>query len=87
MKKEIEFLRKQIQSRDELLFQNHSQKDSHSNIFLQPKKTVRPSIQNEPIITCSNRHDALLQDANDLNNKDNDIEITPQKFDNVTKKE
>jgi len=47
---------------------------------------VRPSIQNEPIITCSNRHDALLQDANDLNNKDNDIEITPQKFDNVTKR-
>jgi len=49
---------------------------------------VKPSIQNEPIITCSNRYDTLLQDANDLNNKDNEItlniEITPQKFDNVT---
>lgn len=98
MKQEIEFLRKQIQYRDELInsllsensykkITHNIQKDAHSDIFLHPKKTVKPSIQNEQKITCSNRFNALLKEEKDDNNNNKENELmTLQQSNNITER-
>lgn len=53
----MEFLKDQIESRDKLIIfllkenslkiRNKTQKDTHKDIFLQPKNTSKPRFQNE----------------------------------------
>lgn len=97
LKKEIDFLRKQIENKDDLIYSlvnenselshQNKKKDTPCDIFLHPKNPVkaikRDQIEKNPI-TFNNRYDGLLIEEN-TNEQNNDI-FTPLQNDNVTKR-